>query len=377
MLSPHKISFLELTLTPNLGPVKIRRLLDKFILPENIFKAGPAELSAVEGITPDIARNIRERKGRGLLDGQLKSIKKLGINIVTPPDNGYPENLKNIYDAPIALFMKGEIIPDDYFSVAIVGTRMCSFYGREMSEKISGELACKGITIVSGGARGIDTSAHRAALRAGGRTICVLGTGLDVPYPLENEKLFEEVAQNGAVITEFPLGTQPRRENFPVRNRIVSGLSLGVAIIEAPQKSGALITARMAAEQGREVFSVPGESGKFNSYGSNQLLRDGAKLVENAGDILEELAPQLRYRLNEINSSQVRRQENTPDSRHCWELTKDENRIYDLLSDAPTHIEEIAAKAVLPIGAVLNILTQLELKKIIKQLPGKEFVRAG
>ena len=307
MLSASKVSWLELCLIPGMGPVSAGKLLARFKSPVNILKAGYTDLLNAGGITQRLAGNIIKRVNPNLIDRQIKLIDKYKVNIISIHDSFYPETLRAIYAAPFILFVRGDILPDDYFSVAVVGTRRSSPYGKEMSDKISRQLSLKGITIISGGARGIDTYAHKAALMVSGRTIAVLGCGLDVAYPPENKQLFSEIAQKGALISEYPFGVNPNRLNFPMRNRIVSGLSLGVLVIEAPEKSGALITARYALEHGKEVFSVPHKAGRFGSQGTNHLLRQGAKLVETADDIVEELAPLIGCKIKEMKD-----EKNTP-----------------------------------------------------------------
>ncbi len=214
-------------------------------------------------------------------------------------DKGYPTNLKYIYDPPPTLYVKGNILPEDNIAIAIIGSRRATYYGLKNAENLSFELAAGGITIISGLARGVDSAAHRGALKAGGRTIAVLGSGLNIIYPPENEKLAREILQCGAVISEFPQGTAPLRQNFPRRNRIISGLSLGVVVVEAAKRSGALITANLALEQGREVFALPGKIDSFTSRGTHDLIKQGAKLVESAEDIIEELEPLKSCQINQ------------------------------------------------------------------------------
>ncbi|HDZ77314.1 MAG TPA: DNA-protecting protein DprA [Candidatus Omnitrophica bacterium] len=310
MLSASKIPWLELCLIPDMGPVSARKLLSKFKTPANILKARHSDLVNIAGIKQNLADNIVKRNNTNLLDKQIKLIDKYKANVITINDQSYPETLRAIYGAPFILFVQGDILADDYFSVAVVGTRACSSYGIGMSDKISSQLSRKGITIISGGARGIDTSAHKAALRNGGRTIVVLGCGLDIAYPPENNKLFFQIREKGVMISEYPFGTSPNRINFPMRNRIVSGLSLGVLVIEAPQRSGALITARYALEHGKEVFSVPHKAGEFSSCGTNHLIRQGAKLVETADDVIEELAPVIGCKIKEIKDKEMHQVEN-------------------------------------------------------------------
>lgn len=374
MLEQETIDWLKLSLVPEIGPMRGLKLLEKFKSPQAILRAPLGELAQVENVGKQVAERIVKNREKIDLEKQLKLIEENKVKIITLVSESYPQALKAIFDPPLVLFVKGEISPLDYFSVAIVGTRLASVYGRQMSQKLSGQLVEKGLTVVSGGARGIDTEAHKAALRAGGRTIAVLGCGLDITYPSENKRLFEEISKKGALVSEFPLGTKPDKINFPIRNRIISGLSLGVVVIEAPLKSGALITVRHAIEQGREVFSVPGEADKFTSYGTNQLIRDGAKLVENAEDILSELQAVIRARMNEIKKEKIEEPKKQSIELDL-KLNAEEQEVYNLIPEKNTHIDEIADKSRLKIGKVFSVLTRLELKKLIKQLPGKIFAR--
>ncbi|NQT23051.1 MAG: DNA-protecting protein DprA [Candidatus Omnitrophica bacterium] len=239
-----------------------------------------------------IAKNLKTYSSANSLDKEIELIEKLGIKVITIDDKEYPSNLKHIYNPPKVLYVKGKIVPKDHYSIAVVGARKSSTYGRETAARLARELAEKSITVVSGMARGIDTYAHRGALESGGRTIAVLGCGINIIYPPENKSLMEEISKSGAVISEFPINTPPLRRNFPMRNRIISGLSFGVVVVEAAEKSGSLITASLALEQGREVFSVPGRVDTRLSRGTLALIKEGAKLVENVDDILEEVKAQ-------------------------------------------------------------------------------------
>ena len=291
------------------------------------------------------------------------------IKILSLKDKNYPTNLKYIYDPPLKLYIKGKILPEDNIAVAIIGSRRATHYGLKNAETLSFQLAAKGITIISGLARGVDSAAHRGALEAGGRTIAVLGSGLNVIYPPENEKLAQEVAQNGAVISEFPQDTPPFKQNFPRRNRIISGLSLGVVVVEAAKRSGALITANCALEQGREVFALPGKIDSFTSQGTHDLIKHGAKLVESTEDIIEELEP--------LMSEYIKQAKSESKATVKPNLLDEEKQIYSCLSSDPTHIDEIMQKVDLSYGRLLTNLLKLQHKKLVKELPGKVFARDG
>jgi DNA processing protein len=374
MLNQNLIDWLRLVLTPEIGSRRGKSLLEKFKTPRAILEACLDDIAEIENIGREVARKIVEGRKRIDLDRQIKLIERNNVKLIPLDSESYPFNLKSIFDPPLLLFVKGEILPQDYFSIAIVGTRLASFYGRTMSEKLSRELAEKGFTIVSGGARGIDTFSHQAALRAKGRTIAVLGCGLDIAYPSENKKLFGEIAEKGALISEFPLSTMPDRGNFPMRNRVISGLSLGVVVIEAPHKSGALITVTHANDQGREVFSVPGHADSFVSKGTNQLLREGAKLVESADDIIEELEPILRSKINEFKANHPE-QAQQKEILMKPQLSKEDSMVYQLVSSQAVQLDELVEKTNLDIPRISDILLRLQMKRLVQQLPGKQFIK--
>ncbi|NQV04288.1 MAG: DNA-protecting protein DprA [Candidatus Omnitrophica bacterium] len=284
---------LILNMIEDLGSVRMQALLKYFGSLEEIFQAKENELKEVKGIGEKIALKIIQSIRVIDLQKELDLIKKHNIKIISFLDKGYPKNLKNIYDPPMVLYVLGNVLLQDDAAIAIVGSRLASFYGIQQAECLGFELASSGITVVSGLARGIDSSAHRGSLRAGGRTLAVLGSGILNIYPQEHRKLARKISENGAVISEFPMMTIPERGNFPKRNRIISGLSLGVVVVEAAQRSGALITSDIAMEEGREVFAVPGRVDSITSKGTNKLIKQGAKLVETANDILEELDLQI------------------------------------------------------------------------------------
>ena len=348
-----------------IGSIRLNKLLDYFGQPENILKAPAEKLIAVSGIGRQIAQQITSFKKEDL-DKELALAKKLGLKIITPDDANYPQNLKNIYDPPIVLYVKGELKQEDKSAMAIVGSRRASFYGLNSAEKFAYELSEKGFTIVSGMARGIDTYAHKGALKANGRTIAVMGSGFSHLYPPENKKLAEEIARNGVVISEFPCNTKPLPQNFPQRNRVISGLSLGVLVVEAAKNSGALITVDFALEQGREVFALPGKVDSGNSFGTNGLIKQGAKLVSCVEDILEEFnLPEEQARKDKVEKTD---KSDATDG--------EEGRIYDLISSQSVHLDELLEKTNLDIPQISDILLKLQLKKLIKQLPGKQFARA-
>ncbi len=358
-------ALLRLSAVPLIGPSKLRALIGKFQSANSVLSATKKQLMSVDGIDVKIAHNIKTFDGQDFAKEQLRLLSRCGARLITFWDDDYPDPLKQIYDPPALLFVKGTLKKEDKFSVAIVGTRQPSIYGKLVSERLTQELARKGLTIVSGLAYGVDTLAHKCTLDAGGRTLAVLGSGVDVIYPSDNRTLAKKIESSGALISEFPMGTDPDRNNFPRRNRIICGLSMGTLVIEAGLKSGALITAAMALDQGREVFAVPGNIDSPKSLGTNELIKQGgAKLVASAEDILEEIQPQFSLDL------QMERKE-----RAAAQLSEQEKKIIDLLSNEPMHIDRIASDSGQPTSHTLALLLSLELKNLVKQLPGKYFVR--
>ncbi|MBU2258139.1 MAG: DNA-processing protein DprA [Candidatus Omnitrophica bacterium] len=350
-----------LNLILDLGSIRLKRLLGYFQTPQNVLKAPKEELIRASGIGNIIADKIGSLK-EGDLDKELSLARKQDIEIISYKDEDYPENLKQISDPPIILYVKGELKKEDKFSLGIVGSRRASFYGLSCAEKFAHDLSGKGLTIVSGLARGVDTYAHKGALKAGGRTIAVIGSGLNQIYPPENKRLALEIAKSGAVISEFPMNTEPFKQNFPRRNRVISGLSLGVLVAEAARNSGALITADFALEQGRDVFALPGKIDTANSQGTNELIKQGAKLVCGIDDILEEL-----------NIAPVK--DTLVNKREPFSLTERELLIYDLLSNYPVVLDDILERSDMDMTEAAHLLLKLELRKLIRQLPGKQFVR--
>jgi DNA processing protein len=359
-----------------IGNALFQPLLDRFRSPAAVFSASIHDLSAVPGISKKSASAIVSFKSWDKILRQLDTLDKMDVKIITCLDELYPTNLLNIYDRPALLYISGHLEKED-IPVAIVGSRHASTYGRYTTDRISRELALRGITIVSGMARGIDSCAHRGALAAKGRTIAVLGSGLDVIYPPENKNLFTDIAQNGAVVSEFPLGTQPLPYHFPARNRIISGLSYGVVVVEAGEKSGSLITARLAMEQGREVFAIPGAIDSASSRGANSLIKQGAKLIDSIDDILEDILPQLE---RSTVPPTLRKQEIAhrcaakPDAeRNTDSFNPIQQSILKTLSSEKKHADDIISDAGLPPADVLSALITLELKGVVFQHPGKLF----
>jgi DNA processing protein len=355
--------WIALSMVQDIGPVGSRKLLSVFGTPERIFDAEVDAFLAVEGIGINRAKKIKEFSSWKDVEKQIMVLEKKGIKAVSFYESSYPEMLREIEDAPIIIYLKGDIQPQDRYAIAIVGSRKPTYYGESVAENISEELASMGFTIVSGMARGIDGLSHKGALSAGGRTIAVLGSGLDVPYPPENKMLMDKIASSGCVISEFPPGTPPDKENFPRRNRLISGLSLGTLIIEATSESGSLITARYALEQGREVFAVPGNITSSTSEGTNELIKKGAILTRKAEDVIEELAPVLKGYIRSKDKVKV-------------EVTEEEKNLCNLLSGEPKQIDIISRESGLPTSKVLGILLGLELKGAVRQATGKRFYLA-
>jgi DNA processing protein len=344
---------------PRVGNVTFRRLVDHFGSPERVLSAGESELSAVEGIHPSVIASLLRHDYRQFAETECSSLLRTGARIVTFHSPDFPCLLQQIHDPPPFLYVKGQLKSHEA-AISIVGSRKASPYGLAVTAKLARELADSGIAIVSGMARGVDTAAHRGALAGGGRSIGVLGCGINVTYPAENRSLFAEMADKGALVSEFPLGTGPLAENFPRRNRIISGISTGVLVVEAARGSGSLITAQCALEQGRDVFAVPGNVSSPLSRGTNLLIKQGAKLVERIEDILEELPSR--------SASAATGSLSPPP---CFSPL--EAQVYSCLSQTPLHIDEIAAKCALTAGDVSAILLRLELNGTIMQLPGKHF----
>ncbi len=346
---------------PGIGPVRLRALLDHFGDIRQAWSASAATLRAI-GFDRRTIETFLTLRNKLDLAGELARLFELGVTVLTWDSPDYPALLRAIPDPPPVLYVWGELLPQDEWALGVVGTRRATVYGREATRALVGGLAASGVTIVSGLAHGIDTHAHRVALDAGGRTIAVLGNGIDIIYPAENRKLAERIAGQGALVSEYPLGTRPESGNFPRRNRIISGLSLGVLVVEGTTRSGAMITADYAAEQGREVFAVPGNILNRTSTGPNQLIQQGAKLVTTIGDILEEL------NLTMV-AEQTEAREIIPDN-------ETEAVLLSHLSSEPIHVDELGRAAGLPISEVASTLTLMELKGKVRQVGGMNYVIA-
>ena len=355
------LSWIALNMVEGLKPVHRAALLRSFGSAENVFQMTELDLSAVADMKPEFAYRIAHFDFR-MAEQELSRAKHAGFGLVCLTDSGYPELLKTIPDPPVVLYIYGEVRSQE-MTVALVGSRKATPYGLNVTQFLAQDLGAAGVTVVSGLARGIDARAHSAALQAGARTIAVLGSGLDCMYPSEHKLLAQKIARKGAVITEFPLGTPPNRENFPIRNRIISGLSYAVVVVEASDKSGSLITARMAAEQGREILAVPGSIFNESSKGCHSLIKDGAAVVRDWKDIIAELP--------ESFSSQLRAKEVEKPV-----LTDLERTVVDLLSfEQPKHIDQITVLMGGRSQDLSSALVSLELKTYITQMPGKHFLR--
>jgi len=362
-------ALVALNLIEGVGPVRVRQLLEHFGEAPAILGASKSQLLQVRGIGDDTAEAIANWEKLVDLAGELKRITDFGCHVLAQADEAYPASLREIYDPPIVLYVKGELNTKDKNAVAMVGSRQTTHYGIETARKLAYQLAYVGVTVVSGGARGIDTAAHQGALSAKGRTVCVLGTGINIVFPPENQELFERIAAGGAVITQFPFNRKGDKQSFAIRNRIVAGMTLGSVVVEADLHSGALITANFATEYGRQVFAVPGRIDSPRSKGCHDLIKKGAKLCEGAEDILSEF----EYLFPSSNKPpSVGETGVLP----ALELSENEQKVYDALRlEDETSIDEVIRRSGLPSSAVSVALLSLEMKRVVKQLPGKLFVR--
>ncbi len=352
--------WLSLSLLPEIGVILGRRLLSAFGSHENIFLASYTDLMRVEGIGDSRARRIAEFD-RSRVDREIDKAEENGISIFSIEDEAYPASLKQCHDSPFVLYVKGRLQEEDKYAIGVVGSRAATAYGRLVAEKLSFRLARYGLTIISGMAKGVDSESHNGALKAGGRTVAVLGSGLDVPYPHSNRKMMDTIASSGAVVSEFPFGTAPLRENFPRRNRIISAMSLGVLVVEATVDSGSLITVRYALEQGKDVFAVPGNITSRNSRGTNELIKNGAKLVDNAEEIINELNPQIKGALKE---DRISSEERLP------QMSDEEKKMFACLTNEPKQVDLIIRESRMAAGKALSTLLGLELKGVARQTEG-------
>ena len=372
--------WVELNMTPGIGPRAAAKLLERFGSVAAVYKAKRAELEHLR-LPPEAVDSIIARDLRFRAEAEIQAVKRLDGDILLLDDGVYPPSLREIYDPPIVLYVKGawsECLEQP--CIGVVGSRRCSTYGQNSAIMLARDLAQHGVTVVSGFARGIDAAAHRGALDAGGRTVAVLGTGIDEVYPRDHKKLAAEILERGgALISQFPLGTPPVSENFPYRNRIISGLSLGLVVVEAAENSGSLITARLAMEQNREVFAVPGNITSRNSFGTNYLIKGaGAKLVQQWQDIATELPPQIAATLlppplseRKDVTSIAARLSFVPEG-----LSKAESSVFKLLTaDSPAHVDWLFDKCKLPISELTSALLSLEIRELVRALPGRCFVR--
>ncbi|MDO8674347.1 MAG: DNA-processing protein DprA [Dehalococcoidia bacterium] len=341
------------------GPARMRRLIDFFGDLESAWHASGKDL-ALAGLDSKSVELILLGRSKIDLDAEMEKLHRFDARVLTWADAGYPERLKEIEGSPPVLYVRGSLLAEDDWAVGVVGTRRATPYGRQAAEMLAADLARNKVTVVSGLAKGIDTVAHTAALGAGGRTIAVLGCGVDIVYPSENLNLARSIMEHGALISEYPIGTRPDAANFPPRNRVISGLSLGVLVVEAPESSGAQITVSFALEQGREVFAVPGNIFSSTSRGTNRLIQDGAKLVLTCQDVLEEL------NLTMV-SQQLEMKELIP-------ANETESLLLKCLTAEPTHIDEVRRESGLPIATVSSALVMMELKGMVRQVGGASYV---
>ena len=356
-------SYIALNMMDGIGPVKVRALIDALGSPEAIFEASEADLRRVRGIGDELARRVRT--GPETLDvaAELRRAERAGIRILTLLDDGYPALLKEIHDPPLALYIRGTLAPEDRHAVAIVGSRHITHYGRTVADRLAYQLAKVGFTVVSGLARGIDTAAHEGALKGGGRTLAVIGSALDRLYPPENRELAERIAGQGALLSEFHFGVEPSRTTFPTRNRIVSGLSGGVLVVEAGRGSGALITANQAMDQGRLVFAVPGRIDSPPSKGCHDLIRQGARLVDDIDDILDEF----HYLIPPERHDQLRALDQRPEVR----LSEPEQRLVKALWEGPQNVDALTRLTGLSVAEISMHAMTLEMKRVARMLPGR------
>jgi len=366
------LSWLALQLTPGLGARLTGKLLRKFGSPEEVFRASLTELEACR-LPAAAAQAVHSRDAFREAEKELAEVRRLGCRLVHWEETEYPKRLLEIYDPPPLLYVRGDVAVLGRHAMAMVGTRRPTPYGNQITERLAKDLAERGLVIVSGLARGIDSSAHRGACAASrGATVGVLGCGIDVVYPKENRKLFAEVEKRGAIISEFPLGAYPAPENFPVRNRIVAGMALGAVIVQGAQYSGSLITARLAMEFGREVFGVPGNVTEGASFAPNQIIKQGAKLVTGWEDVVEELPTEIRAELFPVDATTAAERASLFEAA----LSATEKKLYELIRvEEAVHVDELVERTGLSSSETLASLCEMEMRGVIRQMPGKQFIR--
>ena len=372
------ISWIALNMTPGVGPRAATKLLERFGSADAVFHARRPELESLR-LKPETIESLIKREFHERASGELERVKELGGDVLILDDGSYPTLLREIDDPPPVLYVKGDWQACfEQPGVGVIGSRMCSTYGENASEMLARDLASRGITVVSGLARGIDAAAHRGAMRGNGKTIAVMGTGIDAVYPRENTGLVREIlASGGCVVSQFPLGTPPLKDNFPYRNRIISGLSLGVLIVEASERSGSLITARLAMEQNREVMAVPGNITSGNSFGTNYLIKSGAKLVQQWQDVVAELPSEISAAIlpPKLEESKAETAERQPELIPA-DMNENERKIWALLAaDDATHIDILLESSGLSFGDLNNALVSLDIRDLIRVLPGKNYAR--
>jgi DNA processing protein len=372
MKSDKYLGWLALALTPGLGARMAGKLLLEFGSPDAIFSASLTALEA-QRLPAAVAQALHTRRPLSDAAKEMALVEAAGCRLLTWDEPEYPRRLREIYDPPTLLYVRGNVELLGRHLISIVGARRPSPYGNQMAERLARDLAARGLVITSGLARGIDSCAHRGALSAvGGATIGVLGCGIDVVYPKENKKIFAEMEERGAIISEFPMGTFPGPQNFPIRNRIIAGMALGVVVVEGAQYSGSLITARLAMEFGREVFGVPGNATQPSSFGPNQLIKQGAKLVTGWEDVVEELPTPVRAELLPVEAASAEERATLVEEN----LAPGERPLYELLSlDESRHVDDLVELSGLTSSEVLAALFDLELKGVVRQLPGKQFLK--
>jgi DNA processing protein len=357
-------AYIALNMIEGVGPVTVRALIDALGSPQAVFDPALSDLRMVKRVGDKLSESILSQRTQVNPQAEMDKAAELGVRIITPLDDEYPAALKTIHDPPLALYIRGAFLPKDRHALGMVGSRKCTSYGLNNADRLAYQLAQTGFTVVSGLARGIDTAAHEGALKAKGRTVAVLGAAIDQLYPPENAGLADVIAQNGAVVSEYPLGRPADRQTFPYRNRIISGLSMGVIVVEAGFKSGSLHTSDAAMEQGRSVFAVPGRIDSPASKGTNHLIKNGAKLVDNVDDILEE------FELL-VPPGQFEKPAAAPSARPEVPLSGDEQALVKVLWDEALDVDSLARAAGLPSAKVSALLIGLEMKRVVKMLPGR------